>query len=203
MKLYTLPGACSLSCHIALQWTGAPFDVHVLSRAELKSPEFLAISPAGSAPALVDGDFRLTQNVAIVGYVADLHPQAHLAGDGSPRQRAEAQRWLAFCNADVHPAFHPLFGPARFLDDPSRFDAIKDAARVRLRGLFERAERQLEGRHWLAGFRSYADPYLYVTLRWAAKTGVDLSGLGNLAALVARMESNDGVQAALAAEGLA
>ena len=203
MKLYTKPGACSTACHISLHWSGAAFGVQVLTAEEMKAPAYLAINPAGAVPALEDGDFVLTQNAAIVGYIADLNPAAGLAGDGSPRQRAEANRWLAFCNADLHPAFHPLFGPARFIGDESQFDALKSAARQRLRGLYERAERQLEGREWIAGFRSYADPYLYITLRWASKTGVDLSGFDNLAAFVRRMEADAGVQAALKAEGLA
>ena len=203
MKLYTKPGACSPACHISLHWSGAAFGVQVLTAEEMKAPAFLAINPAGAVPALEDGDFVLTQNAAIVGYIADLNPAAGLAGDGSPRQRAEANRWLAFCNADLHPAFHPLFGPARFIADEAQFDALKSAARQRLRGLYERAERQLEGREWIAGFRSYADPYLYITLRWASKTGVDLSGFENLAAFVRRMEADAGVQAALKAEGLA
>ena len=203
MKLYTKPGACSTACHISLHWSGAAFGVQVLTAEEMKAPAYLAINPAGAVPALEDGDFVLTQNAAIVGYIADLNPAAGLAGDGSPRQRAEANRWLAFCNADVHPAFHPLFGPARFIGDESQFDALKAAARLRLRGLYERAERQLDGREWIAGFRSYADPYLYITLRWASKTGVDLSGFDNLAAFVQRMEADAGVQAALKAEGLA
>ena len=203
MKLYTKPGACSTACHISLHWSGAAFGVQVLTAEEMKAPAYLAINPAGAVPALEDGDFVLTQNAAIVGYIADLNPAAGLAGDGSPRQRAEANRWLAFCNADLHPAFHPLFGPARFIGDESQFDALKAAARLRLRDLYERAERQLEGREWIAGFRSYADPYLYITLRWAARTGVDLSGFDNLAAFVQRMEADAGVQAALKAEGLA
>ena len=203
MKLYTKPGACSTACHISLHWSGAAFGVQLLPAEEMKAPAYLAINPAGAVPALEDGDFVLTQNAAIVGYIADLNPAAGLAGDGSPRQRAEANRWLAFCNADLHPAFHPLFGPARFIGDESQFDALKAAARLRLRGLYERAERQLEGREWIAGFRSYADPYLYITLRWASKTGVDLSGFDNLAAFVQRMEADAGVQAALKAEGLA
>ena len=203
MKLYTKPGACSTACHISLHWSGAAFGVQVLTAEEMKAPAYLAINPAGAVPALEHGDFVLTQNAAIVGYIADLNPAAGLAGDGSPRQRAEANRWLAFCNADVHPAFHPLFGPERFIGDESQFDALKAAARLRLRGLYERAERQLEGREWIAGFRSYADPYLYITLRWAARTGVDLSGFDNLAAFVQRMEADAGVQAALKAEGLA
>jgi len=203
MKLYSKPGACSTADHIALQWTGQPFEVELLTAERMKAPEFLKINPTGAVPALVDGDFVLTQNAAIMGYIADSHPQARLAGDGSPRQRAEATRWLCFVNSDLHPAFVPLFSPAKFLTDASQHDALKATARTRLRGLYEQAERQLAGKDWLVGFRSFADPYLYITLRWAGAVGVDLSGLDNLAAFKARMEADAGVQAALKAEGLA
>jgi glutathione S-transferase len=202
MKLYTMPGACSTACHISLRWSGLPFTPHVLAREELKAPVFLAVNPTGAVPALVDGDFVLTQNAAILGYVADLAPQAGLAGDGSARQRAEANRWLAFANADLHPAFHPLFGPGRFISDESRHEAIRDSARVRVRSLFERADAALDGRDWIAGFRSYADPYLYVTLRWATRMDVDLEGFDRLSAFRTRMERDADVRAALNAEGL-
>jgi len=203
MKLYSKPGACSTADHIALRWTGQPFEVELLTRETLKGAEFLKINPAGSVPALVDGDFVLTQNAAILGYIADTHPQAGLAGDGSPRQRAEATRWLAFVNSDLHPAFKPLFAPAAFIADEGQKGALADAAHKRLRSLFEQADRQLADKPWLAGFRSYADPYFYITLRWAAGLKVDLSGLDNLAAYTTRMEADSGVQAALKAEGLA
>lgn len=202
MKLYTKPGACSTADHIALQWTGQPFEFQVLSADEMKAPAFLAINSAGAVPVLEDGEFVLTQNAAILGYIADHFPAAGLAGDGSPRQRAEANRWLSYVNSDVHPAFHPLFGPARFSADEGHHDALKQAARQRLRGIYERAEKQLQGRQWLAGFRSFADPYFYITLRWTEKTGVDLSGFSNIAAFKQRMDNDPGVQAALKAEGL-
>lgn len=202
MKLYSKPGACSTAIHIALQWTGAPFEVEILDATTMKAPAYLAINPAGAVPAMVDGDFVLTQNAAIMGYVADNRPQAGLAGDGSPRQRAEANRWLAFVNSDLHPAFKPMFAPARYTSDDKGQDAVKDAARTMVRGLMEAADRQLAGREWLAGFRSYADPYFYLTVRWADRTGVDMAGLDNIAAFKARMEADAGVQAALKAEGL-
>ncbi|AOA71399.1 glutathione S-transferase N-terminal domain-containing protein [Stenotrophomonas rhizophila] len=202
MKLYSKPGACSTADHIALQWTGQPFEVELLDKDTLKAPAYLAINPAGSVPTIVDGSFVLTQNAAIMGYIADSYPQAGLGGDGSPQQRAEANRWLAFVNSDVHPAFSPLFAPAKFIADDSQYDAIRDAARKRLRGLFETANRQLADKPWLAGFRSYADAYFYITLRWAAGAKVDLAGLDNLAAFKTRMEADTGVQAALKAEGL-
>lgn len=203
MKLYTSPGACSTADHIVLHWTGGKFDVEVLTREQRQTPEYLAINPAGAVPALCDGDFILTQNAAILGYIADTWPQAQLQGDGSARQRAEANRWLAFVNSDVHPAFKPIFGPARYIADESRHDAIKDQARKQVRALMERANQQLADRQWIAGFRSYADPYLFITVLWAAKTGVDLTGLDHLAAFRERMLADPGVQAAMKAEGLA
>ncbi|RZA23310.1 MAG: glutathione S-transferase family protein, partial [Lysobacteraceae bacterium] len=70
------------------------------------------------------------------------------------------------------------------------------------RSLFERLDGQLQGRDWLTGSRSIADPYLFVTLRWARASGVDLSGLDNLERFFTRMSADAGVAAAMGAEGL-
>ena len=204
MKLYTKPGACSTADHIALQWTGQPFEIEVLGPPQLKEPDFLALNPAGSVPVIVDGDFVLTQNAAIMGYIADTHPQAGLAGDGSARQRAEATRWLAFCNSDLHPAFTPLFAPGLFMSGAENYDEVKSLARKRVRRHYETVDKRLgESGGWLAGFRSFADPYLYVTIGWARKLGIELADLVHLQAFHARMSADAGVQAALKAEGLA
>ncbi len=202
MKLYYMPGACSLATHIVLEWTGQPYEAVKVPREQLKSPEFLAINPTGAVPAFVDSDgWVLTQNVAILTYLADMHPQAALAGDGTPRSRAEVNRWLGMLNADVHKAFLPIFAPGRFLADEGQHDALKNCARAAVRVLLERIDAHLAGREWLAGNqRSIADPYLYVVLRWAKGVGVDLSGLDNLAAFSGRMDADDGVRKALADE---
>jgi glutathione S-transferase len=135
--------------------------------------------------------------------VADTHAAAGLGGDGSALERAEATRWLAFVNSDVHPAFKPIFSPARYAGDESQHESVKAAARTLVRGLMESADKRLADNAWLAGFRSFADPYFYMTVRWAQGTGVDMAGLDNVAAFKARMDADDGVQAALKAEGLA
>lgn len=96
-----------------------------------------------------------------------------------------------------------LFGTTAYLEDPAMIEKSKDAARKSLRGLFEKANAQLEGRDWLAGTRSIADPYLYVVLRWAQALNIDLSGFDNLAAFSKRMESDPAVGKVLKAEGLA
>lgn len=206
MKLYYLPGACPLACHIVLEWIGRPFEAVRMSRSTLKSPEYLALNPNGSTPALVDDDgWVLVESVAILNYLADRFPEAGLAGDGSPRARARVNRWLGLLNSDVHKAFLPLFQPGRLLDQTDHHGALKAKARGNVRELLARIDGDLagDGRAWLAGDRpSLADPYLYVVLRWAAGTGVDLAGLDALAAFRDRMEADPAVQRALAAEGL-
>jgi len=201
MKLYYAPGACSLADHIALEWIGKPYEAERVSKDQRKSPEFLKINPAGAVPVLQDGDWVLTQNAAILNFLADSFPESGLGGDGSPKSRAEVNKWLSFANSDIHPAFHPLFGLTAYLGDEGA-DKTKEAARKKLRGLFERADQQLAGTVWLTGSRSVADPYLYVVSRWAKATGVDLSGLMNLERFVKNIEADASVQKVLKDEGL-
>ena len=205
MKLYTKPGACSLADHIALQWSGLDFEVEVVDMATMKSPQFLAFNPAGAVPVLRVGDWVLTQNSAILHYIAQSAPDKALDGGSDLRARAEVNRWLAFLNADLHPTFKPMFGATRYLQDEAAIELSKRDALDKLRGLYQRANDQLAAGHqWLAGTAqpSIADAYLYVTLRWAHGLGVDLSGMDALAGLRARMEADPAVQAALKAEGL-
>jgi len=202
MKLYYSPNTCATADHIVLEWIGKPYETRKLSREDRSQPAFRALNPAGAVPVLEHDGWILTQNAAILGYLIDLYPESRLGGDGSPKERAEVNRWLAFVNSDVHPAFKPLFGATAYLE-ASAAEATKQQARTTLRTLFARADAQLSGRDWLTGTRSVADPYLYVTLRWARGTGVDLSGLDNLARFVAIMEADPAVQRVLEAEGLA
>ena len=201
MKLYTSPGACSLADHIALQWVGQPFEAQIVSREQRKAPEFLALNPAGAVPVFERNGWVLTQNAAILNYLADAFPDAKLGGDGSSEGRAEVNRWLALLNADVHPTFHPYFGSTAYLGEDVAAKT-KDAAGKKLRGYFERIDTQLAGKDWLVGDRSIADPYLFVVTRWAKGVGVNLDGLSNVAAHFDRMNADAGVQAALKAEGL-
>ncbi|MBS0225828.1 MAG: glutathione S-transferase N-terminal domain-containing protein [Proteobacteria bacterium] len=202
MKLYSKPGACSTADHIALNWAGLPYEAKIVTASQMKEPEYLALNPAGSVPLLVDGDFVLAQNAAIMGYIADSAPAAGLTGDGSKQQRANAMRWLSYVNSDVHPAFKPIFNPGNYLPDAAQAEAVQAAARTNVQRVYQFAEKQLDGRDWLAGFRSVADPYLYITLRWAVAMHVDMASLPNLMAFMRRMEADSGVEQALAAEHL-
>ena len=200
MKLYHMPGACSLADLIVLQWIGADHEPVRMSLESIKSPDYLAINPGGTVPLLAHGELSLTENVAILGYLADLYPEARLLGDGSPRARAEVMRWLGFLNSDVHKAFKPIFTPQRFLKDAAMAPVLADNARAHVREYLARLDGQLEGRDWLTGERSIADPYLFVLSRWSAAKKIDMQGLDNLARFARMMDGDAGVQAALDAE---
>jgi len=203
MKLYYLPGACSLADHITLEWIGADYEAIEVPRDELKSSWYLAISPGGAVPALVEDDgWALTENAAILHYLAEKHPETQLAGSDA-RGRAEVNRWLGFLNSDVHQAFKPIFAPAAFVDDENLHATLAEHARAKLGKLFARIDKQLAEHAWLAGDRrSVADPYLFVVLRWARGKKVPLDGLAALDAFYERMHQDPGVRKALAAEGL-
>src|SRR3546814_2594699 len=124
MKLYYSPISCSLADHIVLEWIGKPYEAIRVSRDDRMSPEFLRLNPAGAVPVLQDGDWVLTQNMAILNFLADSFTEAWLGGDGTPRGRAEVNRWLAFVNSDVHPAFKPLFGTTRSEEHTSELQSL-------------------------------------------------------------------------------
>ena len=146
MKLYFTPGTCSLADHIALEWIGKPYDAQLVSREERRQPAFLAINPAGAVPVLdVDG-WLLTQNSAILNWLADTHPEAKLGGDGSAKSRAIVNQWLSIVNSDVHPLFKVFFGAADYLGDQAMIEKAHDNARATLRTQFERIDRQLAGK---------------------------------------------------------
>jgi glutathione S-transferase len=166
----------------------------------LKSTEYLAINPGGTVPLLLHDDLALTENIAILEYLAELRPEARLLGDHTPRTRAEVMRWLGLLNSDVHTAFKPIFTPARFLHAPDMAPELAEVARTRIREYLERLDLRLEGRDWLTDERSVADPYLFVLLRWSVNKRVGLDRLDNLERFSDRMYQDVGVKAALAAE---
>lgn len=197
MQLYYFPGACSLADHIVLEWIGVPYETIRMDRDSIKSSEYLARNPTGAVPLLVDGDLHLTQNAAILWYLADRYSAAHLLGEPTPAGRAEVMRWLSLLNSDLHPAFKPIFSPTRFLSDPARADEVADAGRDSVRKYLAILDARLDGRNWLVDQRSVADPYLFVMLRWAVRLNVGLKSYVHLSRFLERMYADPGVRKAV------
>jgi glutathione S-transferase len=198
MKLYYSPGACSLSPHIVLREAGIPFE---LVRANLRThqladgSDYYAVSPKGYVPLLeLDDGQRLSEGPVIVQYIADQAPAAKLAPPAGTLARYRVMEWLGFINSEVHKSYSPLFNPAIN-------DETKAVYRQKVLDRLTWIDAQLAGKDYLMGSEfSVADAYLFTVTRWAGAVKLDVSGLNNLAAFMARMQARPAVQAALQAE---
>lgn len=202
MKLYYSPGACSLAPHIALREAERTFD---LERVELRSHrtasghDFLAINPKGYVPVLqVDGPSSpmLTENAAILQYIADLVPEKRLAPPCGTIGRYHLEEWLSFVGSEVHKQFGPLFHP----DTPA---LTQERLRSKLGERFLYLSEVLVDRAFLLGETfTVADCYLFATLRWSERFDLDLQLYPNLDDYYQRILQRPTVHASLVAEGL-
>src|SRR2546421_6886880 len=112
MKLYWSKGSCSLASHIVLEEAEAKFESQRINlrEGEQKKPEYLKINPKAKVPALaLDGGEVITENPAIMSFIADTHPAAHLLAAPGELERYRALEWLAWGASTVHPQLSPLF----------------------------------------------------------------------------------------------
>jgi glutathione S-transferase len=93
MKLYSMHN--SNNCrrvNATIQHLGLDVEIAEPPMADLKKPEYLAINPNGKVPALVDGDFKLTESRAIMQYLASKKP-GNTLWPTDPRRQADIARW--------------------------------------------------------------------------------------------------------------
>lgn len=142
LTLYFSPGSSSMAAHIALREVGAEFTAIPLSfdRKETRTPEFLAINPAGKVPTLLIDGRPLTEVAGVLFYLARRFPEAGLLPDDIEAQ-AQAVSWMSFCASTVHPA---------------RREGVERAVEV-----YGIVEKKLAGREWCLGAYSIADIHLF------------------------------------------
>src|SRR5207253_1189609 len=125
MKLYILPGACSLASNVALREAGIKFDLVKVDRKTRRTDDgmdFDEINSKGYVPALgLDNGEVLTENVTVLQYIADRNPAAKLAPPAGTMERYRLQEWLSFINSEVHKAFSPLFQAPYVHGDRDRY----------------------------------------------------------------------------------
>ena len=92
--LYHVPTSRSLRVLWTLEEIGATVEVKSLGvRPRLQEPEYLAINPAGTLPALIDGDRAIYESLAICEYLAVQHGSDLVVAPGEP-ERPEFVQWL-------------------------------------------------------------------------------------------------------------
>ncbi len=109
---------------------------------------------------------------------------------------------MAFLTGDFHPAYWPMFSPARYTTDksPAAHNAVREAAYARIDRVMAFLDNLIGERgHVYRGKRSVADAYAYVMARWSVKTPKPYSAYPHLAAFMTRMGEDEAVKRVLAA----
>lgn len=112
MKLYFNPRSRAVIAKWLLDECDAEYELVPIDfkQQEHKAPEYLKINPAGKLPALVDGETRIFENVAIGLYLADKYPAARLAPKLDEPGRGRYLSLMVFATSQLEPAMGEALG---------------------------------------------------------------------------------------------
>ncbi|WP_428409748.1 glutathione S-transferase family protein [Hyphococcus sp.] len=162
--LYSAPGTCGRVSTIVLEEAGLAFETRVIRflKGEHKSPAFKEKNPKGKVPALEIDGAVLTENVAIIRYLAARFPEKTLLPKTSTlAEDAEITADLCFCSATLHPLVTRIRMP-QFFAGPENAQAVWKAGCDAMREYFQLVEQRLANRPWWYGETwSAMDAYLY------------------------------------------
>ena len=180
----------------ALEETGQPYAVRLVSFAAMKAPAHLALHPFGQIPTYEEGDLALFETGAIVFHLAERH--AGLLPD-DPDARARAIAWMFAAVNTVEPPILDLI-TVRIVegDKPwaaDRMPLVVERIHGRLRQLADR----LGDAEWLDGAFSAGDLMMVHPLLRLKPSGM-LAEYPRLAAYVARGEARPTYKRAFAAQ---
>lgn len=201
--LYMAPYTCARVTMIALEQAQVAFDIEPVRfmRGEHKSPEFKQLNPKGKVPALAIDNTVLTENVAMLWYLHERHPEARLLPEADrPAARAEILADLCFCSATLHPLVTRIRMPMIFAGQENAV-VVKAAAEQAMDEYFALVEARLADQSWWYGERWTAmDGYLYWVFWRVEGAGYDVSPYPRFCAHARANEQRPPVQRALARE---
>ncbi|CAG4887701.1 glutathione binding-like protein [Paraburkholderia gardini] len=198
MDLYFSPMACSLATRITFYEAdaGANFiQVDTKKKRIADGTDFYQVSPLGQVPVLRTNEgWLLTENTAILPYVADQFPQAQLMPPAGTAERAKVQQWLGFISTELHKAvFVPLL-------DPGASEDVLNYTRKRVPLRLAVLDAHFAANAFLLERFTVADAYLATVLNWAQYSGVSLAAWPSVDAYYRRIAQRPAVAKALAEE---
>jgi glutathione S-transferase len=205
MKLYYMPGVCSIGIHVLLEEIGKPYDleqVNLREGAQYK-PEFTSVSAKSKVPALQRDDGSIvTEFPVIATYLAKTNPQAKLIPSDleSEIRGAEAMEYAV---ATMHgQGFARIFRPGNF-GPADQEEQVKARGKEMVEKGFQILDKALAGKNYVAGNElSIGDTALFYVEFWAAAR-LNMQLPPNVAAHYARMKARPAVQRVMQQEGVA
>ena len=164
MDLYFSPLACSMATRISLYEAGADanfIEVDPKTKQVLQDQsDFRNINPLGLVPALrTDDGVILTENAAILQYVAERFPDANISAKPG-MERSRLQQWLCFIGTELHKGLFVTLLDRKAPPELHAYVLQKYLSRL------DHVNKHLEGREYLLDHFSVADAYLVTVLNW-------------------------------------
>ncbi len=203
LTLYYSKGSCALASHIALEDSGAAFEAVRINTAtgDTRRPEFLAVNPKGRVPALVTERGLITENPAILAFIAQSFPAAGLAPLDDAYGFAQAQAFNVYLCATVHVAYAHRWRGYRWADEQTSFDDMARKVPKSMGDGFQLIEDELLAGPWVLGEAySICDPYLFTLSSWMEGVDIDPARFPRVLDHRNRMAERPAVKRALARE---
>jgi glutathione S-transferase len=205
LKLFYATGTCALASHIALEDAGAEYETVRLDfrSNDQRKPEYLALNPKGRVPALVTDRGILTETPAILVFIAQTLPEAHLAPLDDAFALAQVQAFNSYLCSTVHVAHAHRVRGYRWVDadDAAAIVAMQKKVLQSVTECFDLIEREMFAGPWVMG-TSYTicDPYLFTLARWMEADGVESYHFSKVHDHLRRMSERPAVKRVLAQE---
>ncbi len=203
MKLYGSKNSRSMRCVWALEEAGGTYDYQRVNmmKGEGYAPAFKAINPAGKIPVLQDGALTLTESMAIVQYIADKFPDAHLLPDDLAA-RAQVNRWVYYAVTEVEPHLWTVAQHRFALPEDKRVAALEPTTLWQLERSLRPIEKALTTQPFIAGATfSTADIVVFHCLVWALSAKLEGVGVASVA-YIERLKTRPAYQRAMERERL-
>ena len=195
-----------MASHVLLEECGADYETKLvaLSKGEQRTEEYKKINPHSKVPTLdVDGKI-ITQNVAILPYIAGQFPDAELL-PRDPVNLANCLSVAGWLTSAVHGAFGLVLHPERPAGDAdideAVLKAISDTARKTYWAAMEEIDARLNDQQWMMGEQyTFLDPYALVFYGWGNRINMPMADLKNYTAFKNRMLERPAVRTVLEKE---
>lgn len=193
IRLYSWPHSSGTRVSWALEELGLPYEYVALDgrKGEHRSPEYLAVSPHGKVPALVDGELRFFESLAILLHLGTRYGvEKNLWPAGRTQARADAVCWTVWAVAELGAymmqyLYHGLDTPVSYKPE-DRSKAAAEYCLSQLNRMLDALEARLQGREYLLGNFSLADVAAVSLLDVGTRLGLGLERTPRVAAWCGR-----------------
>jgi glutathione S-transferase len=178
LTLYYASATCALAPHIALEYSGAPYQTVRIDfgRQQQRSPEYLRLNPKGRVPALVTERGVITETPAVLLYIAQCFPQAGLAPLDDAFLLGKVNEFNSYLCSTVHVAHAHRRRGARWTDDENAIASMREKVPQNMAECFGLIEGGMLRGPWVLGEQfSICDPYLFTLAGWLEGDGVDIA----------------------------